>query len=136
MSSEYAPPPGYGDYGQPSTVKNGAAITGLVLGILGLLLCWAVIGLPLAIIGLILSIVGFRRVGRGRATNKGVAVTGLVVNVLALLASAVLTALWIAGAVYIAQNGGTDLWNCILDSNGDQTVVNQCVDTFADQNAA
>lgn len=131
MSSEYAPPSGYGEpYGPPP--KNGAAIAGLVLGIVALLLCFTILAAPLslllAIVGLVLSIVGFRRVGRRRATNKGVAVTGLVVNVLTILISAVISALVVAGLVVALNNGGSEAWDCFVDANGDQAAVQRCVD--------
>ncbi|MEZ0163156.1 hypothetical protein AB2L27_00080 [Kineococcus sp. LSe6-4] len=132
MSSEYAPPPGYGEHDRPVAVKNGAGVAGLVLAIVALVLCLTVVGGPLglvlAIIGLVLSIVGFRRVGRRRATNKGVAVTGLVINVVALIAGAVITAFLAAGLAYALNNGGSEAWNCFLDANGDQAAVQQCVD--------
>ncbi|WP_432544495.1 DUF4190 domain-containing protein [Kineococcus sp. SYSU DK002] len=131
MSSEYAPPSGYGQYDRPAP-KNGAAIAGLVLGVVALLLCFTLLAAPLslllAIVGLVLSIVGFRRVGRGRATNKGVAVTGLVINALTILISAVISALVIAGLVVALNNGGSEAWDCFVDANGDQAAVQRCVD--------
>jgi hypothetical protein len=131
MSREHAPA-GYDSYGEPvpSSAKNGAGVAGLVLGIVALLLCWAVVGLPLSIVGLVLSIVGLRRVGRGRATNRGVAITGLVVNVVALLVGAVLTALYAAAVGVFWNNGGMDALNCLLNADGDQAVIQSCVDRY------
>ncbi|WP_432561929.1 hypothetical protein [Kineococcus sp. SYSU DK003] len=141
MSSEYAPGGGYGNegYGEPyAAPKNGAGVAGLVLGIVALLLLFTVIGAPvsllLAVIGLIASIIGFRRVGRRRATNRGVALTGLVLNVLALLVSAVITAFLVAGLAYVLNNGGGEAWDCLLEANGDQAATQQCVDRLNEQN--
>ncbi|MBB2901348.1 hypothetical protein FHR75_002136 [Kineococcus radiotolerans] len=132
MSSEYAPAGAHG-YGDPvPTPRNGAAVAGLVLGIVALLLCLTVLGavlsVLLAVVGLVLSIVGLRRVGRRRATNKGVAVTGLVVNAVALLIAAVITAFLAVGLAYALDNGGSDAWSCLVDAGGDQAAVQRCVD--------
>lgn len=140
MSSEHAPGGGPGNtygngygggYGEPSRPpKNGMGVAGLVVGILALLSSWFVLGLPLAIIGLVLSIIGFRRIGRRRATNRGVAITGLVVNIVALLISAVLTAVYAATFFALWSNGGSEAWDCITGAQ-DQVQVQQCIDRYS-----
>jgi hypothetical protein len=63
----------------------------VVLGALGLLLCWFLgAGVLLGILGVILGAVGVRRAQRGLATNKGTAITGIVVSVLAVVLSTIL----------------------------------------------
>jgi hypothetical protein len=66
------------------------AVAGLVLGILGLVLCWIPgVGWLLALLGIIFGALGIskgNKVGRG----KGMAIAGLVVGVIGLLLGIVL----------------------------------------------
>jgi hypothetical protein len=74
----------------PAPAGNGMAVAGLVLGLLGLVLCWIPgLGWVLALLGIIFGAVGIskgNRVGRG----KGMAVAGLVVGMIGLLLGIVL----------------------------------------------
>ena len=63
----------------------GPAITGLVLGIIGIPLNFIpflnlIVGLPVSVIGLIFSIVGMRRIN-----GRGIAIAGLVLCIIGLL---------------------------------------------------
>ena len=63
---------------------NGMAVAGLVLGILGLVMCWIVIGWILALLGIIFGAIGLgkaKRVGKG----KGMALAGLICGVLGIV---------------------------------------------------
>lgn len=72
----------------PLDHHNGLGIAGLVLGILGALVCAVpligLIGVPLAAIALVLSVLGVMRVHAGAASNFGIAAAGLVLSVAAL----------------------------------------------------
>jgi len=77
------------------TQTNGPGIASLVLGIVGLFICWIpFIGLPLPIIGLILATVGMKRI-----EGKGLAVAGLVLSIIGLVVAACLAVLTIVSAV-------------------------------------
>ncbi len=72
---------------------NGAAVASLVLGILGLLLSFFMVGLPLALLGVILGIVALRSIGKAQRTSlpqsgKGMAIAGLVTGIIGLLIGA------------------------------------------------
>jgi hypothetical protein len=99
-----APPPGYGypvggyGYGYPRP-RNGVGTAGLVLGIIGLVLCWLLwVGWVLNILAIILGGVGVSRANHGTATNKGSAMAGLILGIIGLVLG---IGLWVAlGAVW------------------------------------
>ncbi|MFC7218286.1 DUF4190 domain-containing protein [Streptomyces polyrhachis] len=100
----YAAPPGpYYPYGDPwapalPAPQNGLSTAAMIVGIVGVVLSLALIGLPLGILALIFGIVGLRRARRGRSTNRGQALTGVILGPLAILASAGMLAALIWGA--------------------------------------
>jgi hypothetical protein len=66
------------------------AVAALVLGILGIILCWfpaSVLGVPLAVVGLILAIVARKR-ATAESIPTSLATGGLVVSVIGLVLSA------------------------------------------------
>lgn len=93
VASPYPGAPDGGPLGQaplvsrPAERRNGFGLTALILGIIGLILAFAIIGLIPALLALIFGIVGIRRVSRGIATNRGVAITGVVLGVLGIAIS-------------------------------------------------
>lgn len=86
------PAQGYAPGPAPGTAPqgNGLAIAGLVLGLLGLLLCWVpFLGWLLAILGIIFGAIGVskaKRVQRG----KGMALAGLITGVAGLVIGVIL----------------------------------------------
>ncbi|WP_337060137.1 DUF4190 domain-containing protein [Kineococcus sp. G2] len=125
----------YGGYQDPAyggKPRNGAGLASLILGIVGLLLCWFLgIGIVPGIIGLILGIVGMKRAKRGEATNRGVAIAGVVTSVLAVLASAVFLAITIALGNFIADNSA-DITACMEQAGDDVAAQQACQQEFAD----
>jgi hypothetical protein len=76
--------PGGAPGGQPQ--GNGMAVAGLVLGILGLVLCWAsILGWILALLGIIFGGLGMSKANKIGGKGKGMAVAGLVCGVLGLI---------------------------------------------------
>jgi type II secretory pathway pseudopilin PulG len=97
----YAGMPGMA-IGEPQS--NKLAVVGLVLAILGILICWVpFLGSVLCLLALVLAIVGLVRANRGRS-GKGVAVTGVVLGSLGMVLSIVLIPVMFTalGAVLIA----------------------------------
>ena len=144
-NDQYGPPPGYGQqpgYGAPqggydqpygASPRNGAGLASLILGVIGLLLCWLLgIGIVPGIIGLILGVVGMRRAKRGLATNRGVAIAGVVTSALAIIASAVVIAILIAFGNFLANNGGQGFLDCVSRAGQDQAAAQQCATEYGE----
>jgi hypothetical protein len=90
------PPPGYGypPAGGYPPPRNGMGTAGLVLGIIGLVFCWASwVGWVLNVLAIIFGGVGIGRANHGQATNKGSAVAGLVLGLVGLVLGILL---WVA----------------------------------------
>jgi hypothetical protein len=65
---------------------NGMAVAGLVMGILGLVLCFIpFLGWILALLGIIFGAVGMGKANKIGGKGKGLAVTGLILGVLGLI---------------------------------------------------
>jgi heme/copper-type cytochrome/quinol oxidase subunit 2 len=129
--------PAYGQqYGQPygpggHAPANGLGTAALVLGIVGLLLFWTVIGgIVLGILALIFGIIGRGRAKRGEATNGGVATAGLVLGAVAIVVSIAYISL--VGAFFL-NNGGKDLVDCTNKAGNDQAAVQRCNQQFQDK---
>src|SRR5690242_6597908 len=89
------PPPAYA-----AAPKNGMGTAALALGILAIVLAFIpILGFaswPLSILGIIFGLVGIRRVGKRRATNKGVAVSGFVLSIIGLVLVIVSTVMYVS----------------------------------------
>lgn len=75
------------------TVKKGRnlAITGMILGIVALLLWWSLwFGFACAVVGLVLSIIGLVQINKTKDEGKGMAITGIATSGLGLLISGIL----------------------------------------------
>lgn len=82
---------GYPPQGPPSGRGRGMALAGLILGIVGLVLCWVpllnVLALIAALVGLGLSIAALVPAVRDRTGAKGLAIAGVIVSGLAVIGS-------------------------------------------------
>ncbi len=91
------PPPGAPGAVQVNVVQqggNGMAVAGLVLGILGLVLCFIpVFGQILAVLGIIFGAVGMSKANKIGGKGKGLATAGLATGLLGLIAGIVIFAL-------------------------------------------
>lgn len=78
----------------PATApRNGYGTAALVLGIVGVLLCWVpVFGPILGAVGVLLGVFGLMRSNRGEATNKGSAISGIVLGGITALVGIIVTA--------------------------------------------
>ena len=66
---------------------NGMAVTGLVMGIVGMTIGWLCCGPLFSILGIVFSSIGLSQINRdpARQAGKGIAVCGLVFSILGLL---------------------------------------------------
>jgi hypothetical protein len=103
MAAPHYPP----HHAVPPQQGNGLAVAGMVLGILGLALCWlGFIGMICALIGVILSGIGLaksNKVGKG----KGMAIAGLVCGVLGLIAGVVFILVVVRGFTQYIEKAKT-----------------------------
>lgn len=123
--------PAYGTGGPPPLPpRNGVGIAALVLGIVGILTSWILVGGLLGVVAIALGIIGVVRAAKGIATNRGVAIGGLVLGVLSVLASvAVALIVW----SFFSAIGGTEFYDCLQQSVGDQSAMAQCRAEFEDR---
>jgi hypothetical protein len=93
MVAPHAAPP----YQQPP--GNGMAVAGMVLGIIGLVLCWVpFLGWVCAIVGVILAVLGMGKAKKIGGKGKGMAVAGLVCGIIGLAIGILLFALTMMAA--------------------------------------
>ena len=104
----YGAPPGYG--GPSGPARNGMGVAALVLGILGLLTSWLLVGGLLGALAVIFGFVGRGRAKRGEATNGGAALAGVILGILAVLGAIAIVAA--IGAVW-NKPAVKDYRNCI-----------------------
>lgn len=82
----------------PEKSTNGLAITGFVLGLLGLLMSWIpllnVLGILLGVLGLIFAGIGWASSKKSGA-GKGLAIAGLVMSVLAIVVAILVNAVFV-----------------------------------------
>ena len=82
---------------------NGLAITALVLGIVGLVLCWVpFLGVLLGVLAVIFGIIGARR-ARVSGARRGQARAGWIMGIVTILLGVVLTAVIINATNHLAK---------------------------------
>lgn len=124
----YPPPPmPYGDY-PPPVVRNGLGVAALVVGIVGIILCFTVVGgvIP-GIVAVVLGLVGRARAKRGEATNGGVALAGIIVGAIAIVAGLAFIQIWIT---VFSVVGFSDYFDCLQQAGQDRDRVQLCSDQF------
>ncbi|GAA2274568.1 hypothetical protein GCM10010145_51820 [Streptomyces ruber] len=107
--------------------RNGFGVAALVLGLLGAVLFWTVLGgIILGLLAVIFGILGYRRKKRGVATNGAMAIIGAVVGALALVVSAILLA---AGVSLLNSEEFKSYSDCIRHADT-QAEQEQCAKDF------
>ncbi|WP_068179036.1 DUF4190 domain-containing protein [Mycobacterium sp. UM_CSW] len=71
---------------QPDVPRNEVGVASLLVGIVALLTCWLLIGVPFGIAAVITGDVARRRVQRGEASNPRIALAGMVLGAIAIAA--------------------------------------------------
>jgi hypothetical protein len=108
----------------PIAPRNGLGIAALILAIVGLLLCWSVVGG--VIVGIFAAVMGFiarGRVNRGEANNGGVAIAGIVLGFLSILAGLAFIPIYV---FIFRQTGIGDFYECMTKAGNDQAAQQQC----------
>jgi hypothetical protein len=100
----------------PFMTRNGAGTAALVLGVIGLLTSWLIVGGLLGLIAIVCGAIGIGRYNRREATNRGSAISGIVLGVVSFLISA---AVVVAGANVWSHNKTEfkNLTDCLAQAN-------------------
>jgi len=114
------------------SLPTGMAVASLVLGIIGLLTAFFLLGGLLGLVAMILGIIALGKIKRGEADGKGLAIGGIVTGVLAMLGALLIV---ITVGAFFASNSNeiSDLADCIDKANNNQTEVQACQDEFERQ---
>ncbi|KIU16406.1 DUF4190 domain-containing protein [Mycolicibacterium llatzerense] len=125
------PPPPYANatYGPYTAApRNGMGTTALVLGIVGLLTSWSVVGGLLFGLGAVAcGVIGRNRVKEGLADNAVVAGAGIALGALATVLAVVFVFVVIG---FYRQVGFSDYTNCMTRAGQDQNAQSTCVQDF------
>jgi hypothetical protein len=73
----------------PDASQNQFGVASVLLGLVGLLTCWLLLGVPFGIAAVVTGDIARRRVGRGEANNPRTAVAGMVLGTIAIVAGLV-----------------------------------------------
>lgn len=73
----------------PDAPQNQFGVASVLLGLVGLLTCWLLLGVPFGIAAVVTGDIARRRVGRGEANNPRTAVAGMVLGAIAIAAGLV-----------------------------------------------
>ncbi|OBG69168.1 MULTISPECIES: DUF4190 domain-containing protein [unclassified Mycobacterium] len=74
---------------QPDAPRNEMGVASLLVGVVALLTCWMLLGVPFGIAAVITGDVARRRVQRGEATNARTALAGMVLGAVSIAAGIV-----------------------------------------------
>ena len=135
------PQPAHGGYPAPPPVQvppgsvraaNGLGIAALVIGIIGLVLVWSVVGgIVLGILAVIIGVLARSHCKRGQADNIGVATSGIVLGILAVLVSLVFIWIWVSlGQRWYDEYGGREYMDCMQRAGSDRLAQQQCEDAL------
>jgi ABC-type phosphate transport system permease subunit len=69
---------------QPDAVRNEMGVAALLVGLVALLTCWMLIGVPFGIAAVITGDVARRRVRRGEANNPRIALAGMALGAVSI----------------------------------------------------
>jgi len=70
----------------PDAPRNEIGVASLLLGLVALVTCWLLLGVPFGIAAVVTGDIARRRVTRGEANNPRIALAGMVLGVIAILA--------------------------------------------------
>ncbi|HUH68913.1 MAG TPA: DUF4190 domain-containing protein [Mycobacterium sp.] len=73
----------------PDAPRNQFGVASLILGVVALLTCWLLLGVPFGVAAVITGDTARRRVQRGEANNPRTAIAGIVLGAVAIVAGLV-----------------------------------------------
>lgn len=73
----------------PDVPRNQVGAASVILGVVALITCWLLIGVPMGIAAVLTGDVARRRVQRGEANNPRAAIAGIVLGAAAIVAGLV-----------------------------------------------
>ncbi|OBI96863.1 DUF4190 domain-containing protein [Mycobacterium sp. 1465703.0] len=73
----------------PDAPRNEVGVASVLLGLVGLITCWLLLGVPFGIAAVVTGDIARRRVSRGEANNRRTALAGMVLGTIAILAGLV-----------------------------------------------
>ncbi|KKC04761.1 DUF4190 domain-containing protein [Mycobacterium nebraskense] len=74
---------------QPEQPRNEMGVASVLVGLVALLTCWMLIGVPFGIAAVITGDIARRRVQRGEANNPRIALAGMVLGAVSIAAGLV-----------------------------------------------
>jgi hypothetical protein len=124
----YPPPPPL-PYATPPHIPrrpvNWIGTTALLTAIVGLILCWSVVGgVTFGVIAIIVGVNARGRAKRGEATNGPVATAGVALGVLAVVVSLAVIAIWVR---FYREVDGPAYVDCVATAS-DQQGIAKCAD--------
>ena len=78
----------------PDAPRNEVGVASLILGLVALLTCWLMVGVPFGIAAVITGDTARRRVQRGQANNPRVATAGIVLGAVSIVAGIAAIGYW------------------------------------------
>ncbi len=73
----------------PDAPRNEVGVASVLLGLVGLITCWLMLGVPFGIAAVVTGDIARRRISRGEANNRRTALAGMVLGTIAILAGLV-----------------------------------------------
>jgi Domain of unknown function (DUF4190) len=70
---------------RPDAPRNEVGVASVLLGLVGLITCWLMLGVPFGIAAVVTGDVARRRVARGEANNSRTALAGIVLGAIAIV---------------------------------------------------
>ena len=74
------------DMSHPDAPRNEFGVASLILGIVALITCWLLVGVPFGVAAVVTGDIARRRVQRGEANNPRTAIAGIVLGAVAIVA--------------------------------------------------
>jgi uncharacterized membrane protein len=108
--------------------QNGLGTAALVLGIVGILLSFFLVGGLLGLVGIGLGFVGLSRVKQGLADNRTVAIAGIVTGIIAVLVAASIVA--IGASFFVSHKKEISDYQRCLDRANSQPARDDCARQF------
>ncbi|MFE3289529.1 DUF4190 domain-containing protein [Rhodococcus sp. NPDC059234] len=112
----------------PISPRNGAGIAALILGILGVVTVWTIIGgFVFGVLAVILGVIGRSQFKKQTATNGGMSLAGILLGIAAVIITIVLI---VVGIGFFAHIGGRDYLDCVRDAGNNRAELQRCEDEF------